>query len=349
MGASEKKVNAMITPNKVGLTKVDYQGLASTLCTGCGHDSVSMHIVTAFYEMNIPAHRVAKLSGIGCSSKTPAYFLNRAHGFNSVHGRMPSVATGAYLMNKDLVHLGVSGDGDSASIGLGQFAHVIRRNLPLVYIIENNGVYGLTKGQFSATADRGSKQKRGEINEQEGIDLCSLAVDLGCDFVARSFSGDVKQLVPLIKAAISHKGTAVIDVISPCITFNNHEGSTKSYPYVKEHDEYLQEVGFVQNAQEITVDYDPGTTKVLKMHDNTAITLKKLDRDYDATDRMAAKVVLEEARQKNQLLTGLFYINTETKAFDEVLCISDQALVSFKDEELRPSKECFEEIMAEFL
>lgn len=343
------KANPMQTPNQVGLTKKDYQGLASTLCTGCGHDSVSMHIISAFYDLSIPPHRVAKLSGIGCSSKTPAYFLNRSHGFNSVHGRMPSVATGAALMNSSMTNIGVSGDGDTASIGIGQFSHLIRRNVQLAYIIENNGVYGLTKGQFSATADRGSLLKKGEKSPYEAIDLCSLAVDLGCQFVARSFSGDVKQLVPLIKAALLHRGTAIIDVISPCITFNNHEGSTRSYSHVKEHEQYLHELGFIQGAQAIHVDYEAGETKVVKLHDGSQITLKKMQRDYDPTNRADAKKVLEEAKASGEILTGLFYINPDSTTFGETLKVAREPIVHLSEEKLVPSKEALEKELKEFL
>jgi len=349
MSAEVKKQNALVTPNAVGLTKKDYQGLVSTLCTGCGHDSVSNQIVSAFYELNIKPHQVAKLSGIGCSSKTPAYFLNRSHGFNSVHGRMPSVATGAYLANRKMISIGISGDGDSASIGLGQFAHIIRRNVPLAYIIENNGVYGLTKGQFSATAEKGSALKRGEKSPFEAIDLCSLAVDLGAQFVARSFSGDVKQLLPLLKAAISFDGTAILDVISPCITFNNHEGSTRSYSYVKEHDQYLHEVGFALSAKEIKVDYEEGSFKEIEMHDGSVITLKKLDRDYDPSSRLEAKKVLEEAKQSGHLLTGLFYIDPESKTLGENLNLVEVPLAHLQSKDLVPEKSHFDQLMKEFL
>lgn len=342
------KANPMVTPNKAGLTKKDYQGLVSTLCTGCGHDSVTMHIISAFYELNIPPHQVAKLSGIGCSSKTPAYFLNRAHGFNSVHGRMPSVATGAHLVNKKMICLGVSGDGDTASIGFGQFAHLIRRNVPMAYLVENNGVYGLTKGQFSATSEKGSKLKKGDVNLHESIDLCAIAVELGCDFVARSFSGDVKQLLPLIKAAISHNGTAIIDIISPCITFNNHEGSTKSYPYVKEHDEYLHELGFFQNTKEIEIDYEEGSLQKVELHDGSVITLKKLEREYDPTNRREAKLLLDESHQRQEFLTGLIYVNPETKPIAELQKLVDKPLVELSEQEVKPSEQQLQQALEEF-
>lgn len=349
MTAEAKKTNPLVTPNEVGLTKKDYQGLVSTLCTGCGHDSVSMHIVTAFYELNIKPHQVAKLSGIGCSSKTPAYFLNRAHGFNSVHGRMPSVATGAYVANRKMISIGISGDGDTASIGLGQFAHIIRRNVPMAYVIENNGVYGLTKGQFSATAEKGSALKKGEKSPFEAIDLCSLAVDLGAQFVARSFSGDVKQLLPLLKAAISFDGTAILDVISPCITFNNHEGSTRSYTYVKEHDEYLHEVGFVPSAKTIQVDYEEGTFKEIEMHNGSVVTLKKVDREYDPSSRIEAKKILEESKNSGHILTGLFYLDPESKTLADNLNLVDESIVSLTPKDLVPSEDQFNNLLKEYL
>lgn len=345
MSSSSERINPMTTPNKVGLTKKEYAGSASTLCTGCGHDSITMHIISAFYELDIPPHQVAKFSGIGCSSKTPAYFLSGSHGFNAVHGRMPSVATGAHVVRPDMYNIAVSGDGDTASIGIGQFAHIIRKNVRLLYIIENNGVYGLTKGQFSATADKSSVLKRGDRNIHDPIDLCLLALSLGCDFVARSFSGDVKQMLPLLKAGLAHKGLAVLDVISPCITFNNHEGSTKSYKFVREHEEYLHEVGFVHGASEIKVDYPEGETRVVEMHDGSKITLKKLERDYDPTDRMEAMKMLEEARSENLLLTGLFYVNPDSVPYSEVLDLVDMPLVQISQENMQPSAEDLDEIM----
>src|SRR5437879_10940271 len=280
--------------NRIGLAVLDYRGGKTTLCAGCGHNAISERIVDAMYEMGVQPERLAKLSGIGCSSKTPAYFMSRSHSFNSVHGRMPSVATGALLANRSLVGLGVSGDGDTASIGIGQFVHLMRRNLPMIYIIEDNGVYGLTKGQFSATADLGSKLKTGVINDLPPIDTCALAIQLGATFVARSFSGDKKQLLTLLKAAIAHRGTVMIDVISPCTTFNDHEGSTKSYKYSKDHDEPVQEVGFVPSFENIDVDYDPGTTVDVTMHDGSHLRLRKLEEDYDPTSKInAVKRLLE--------------------------------------------------------
>src|SRR5882757_9466047 len=273
-----------VKTNHIGLQVLDYRGGKTTLCAGCGHNAISERIIEAFYEMGVQPERIMKLSGIGCSSKSPAYFLSRAHSFNSVHGRMPSVATGALLAQRNMLALGVSGDGDTASIGVGQFVHLMRRNLPMIYIIEDNGVYGLTKGQFSATADLGSKLKTGVINDLPAIDTCALAIQLGATFVARSFSGDKRQLLTLLKAALAHKGTVMIDVISPCVTFNDHEGSTKSYKYLKDHDEPVQDVGFVPHFENIDVDYDPGTTTVVKMHDGSSLRLRKLEHDYDATN-----------------------------------------------------------------
>lgn len=344
MNTSSKKPNPMVTKNQVGLTKKDYQGLKSTLCTGCGHDSITMHLVSAFYELDLAPHEVAKFSGIGCSSKTPAYFLAGSHGFNAVHGRMPSVATGAHAVNPSMTNIAVSGDGDTASIGLGQFAHIIRRNIPLLYIIENNGVYGLTKGQFSATADKESILKKGAKNQFESIDLCQLALSLGCDFVARSFSGDVKQCLPLIKAGLSHGGTAILDIISPCITFNNHEGSTRSYKYVREHEEYLNEVGFVHGAQEIQVDYEEGSTQLVELHDGSKISLKKLERSYDPTNRGEAIRVTEEAKREGHLLTGLFYVNPDSLSFQDKMKLEDKPLAQ-KAQEIQPSRESLQKIM----
>src|SRR5437899_4688997 len=274
--------------NRIGLSISEYKGGKTTLCAGCGHNAISERIIDAMYEMGVSPERVIKPSGIGCSSKSPAYFMGRSHSFNAVHGRMPSVATGAILANRNLIALGVSGDGDTASIGIGQFVHLMRRNLPIIYIIEDNGVYGLTKGQFSATADVGSKLKTGVINDLPPIDTCAMAIQLGATFVARSFSGDKKQLLNLLKAAIAHRGTVMIDVISPCTTFNDHEGSTKSYKYSKDHDEPVQEVGFVPSFENIDVDYDPGTTANVRMRDGSHLRLRKLDRDHDATNRVGA-------------------------------------------------------------
>src|SRR5713226_2290229 len=284
--------------NRIGLTVMEYKGGKTTLCAGCGHNAISERIIEAMYEMGVPPELLIKPSGIGCSSKTPAYFMSRSHSFNAVHGRMPSVATGAMLANRKLVCIGVSGDGDTASIGIGQFVHLMRRNLPIIYIIEDNGVYGLTKGQFSATADLGSKLKSGVLNDLPPIDTCTLAIQLGATFVGRPFSGDKRQLSTLLKAAVAHRGTVMIDVISPCVTFNDHEGSTKSYKYSKDHEEPVQEVGFVPSFENIDVDYDPGTTTTVRMHDGSELRLRKLDRDYDATSKVAALHLLAESHEK---------------------------------------------------
>src|SRR4051794_24969601 len=295
--------------NELGYTHRDYEGKISTLCAGCGHDSITASIIEACYELSIEPHRVAKISGIGCSSKTPDYFLGNSHGFNSVHGRMPSVLTGANLANRDLVYLGVSGDGDSASIGLGQFAHSIRRAVNMTYIVENNGVYGLTKGQFSATADRGSTAKRGAVNTDEGIDLALLALQMGASYVGRGFSGDKAQLVPLIKGALTHAGAAFIDVISPCVAFNNHDGSTKSYDYVREHNEAVNFLDVITMHREITTQYEPGTVQEVRQHDGSRLLLRKLDDKYDASDRIAAMTFVQSRYAIGEIVTGLLYIN----------------------------------------
>src|SRR3982074_3634802 len=311
--------------NRIGLQVVDYRGGKTTLCAGCGHNAISERIIDAMYEMGVQPERVAKLSGIGCSSKSPAYFMNRSHSFTAVHGRMPSVATGAMLANRNLVSLGVSGDGDTASIGIGQFVHLMRRNLPIIYIIEDNGVYGLTKGQFSATADLGSKLKTGVINDLPPIDTCILAIQLGATFVGRSFSGDKRQLLAMLKAAIAHKGTVMLDVVSPCVTFNDHEGSTKSYKYVKDHEESLQEVSFVPHFEEIAIDYDPGTTIEVTMHDGSRLRLRKLHEDFDPTDRIAAISALMTAHERGEVLTGVFYVNPQAPSFLDMLNMTDEA------------------------
>ncbi len=299
--------------NAVGLTRRDYEGAISTLCAGCGHDSISAAIIRACFELALPPHRIAKLSGIGCSSKTPTYFLGQAHGFNSVHGRMPSVLTGANLANRDLIYLGVSGDGDSASIGLGQFAHALRRGVNMVYVVENNGVYGLTKGQFSATSDRGAKSKKGAVNADTAIDLAGLALELGASFVARSFSGDREQLVSLLKAALLHPGAAIIDCISPCVAFNNHAGSTKSYDYVRHHNEAVNRIEIITGREPIAVDYAPGTTVAVTQHDGTVLRLRKLAADYDIEDRAAAIGFLEGRRREGEIATGLLYVDPDAE------------------------------------
>src|SRR5438309_1247089 len=304
--------------NRIGLAVLDYKGGRTTLCAGCGHNAISERIIDAMFEMGVPPERVAKLSGIGCSSKSPAYFMGRSHSFNAVHGRMPSVATGAILANRNLIALGVSGDGDTASVGVGQVVHLMRRNLPLIYVIEDNGVYGLTKGQFSATADVGSKLKTGVINDLPPIDICALAIELGASFVGRSFSGDKKQLHNMLKAAIAHKGTVLLDVISPCVTFNDHVGSTKSYAYMKEHEEPIHEIGFVPYFEDISVEYDAGTTTEVRMHDGSHLRLRKLEADYDATNRIAAMKSLHESNERGEVLTGIFYIDTKKPNFIEL-------------------------------
>jgi 2-oxoglutarate ferredoxin oxidoreductase subunit beta len=297
--------------NRLGYTRRDYEGKISTLCAGCGHDSISAAIIQACWELEIEPHRVAKLSGIGCSSKTPDYFLGNSHGFNSVHGRMPSVLTGANLANRDLIYLGVSGDGDSASIGLGQFAHMVRRGVNMTYIVENNGVYGLTKGQFSATADRGSKSKRGLVNRDAAIDLVSLAIQLGITYVARSFSGDKEQLVPLIKGALHHRGTALIDVLSPCVAFNNHAGSTKSYDYVRAHNDAVNRLDFMPRRENLTARYEPGEVIEITQHDGTQLRLRKLHDGYDPGDRLAAISHIHGHQDRGEIVTGLLFVDPE--------------------------------------
>lgn len=322
--------------NELGYTRADYEGAISTLCAGCGHDSISGAIVRACHELNLEPHRIAKLSGIGCSSKSPTYFLGKSHGFNSVHGRMPSVVTGAAMANRDLLYLGVSGDGDTASIGMGQFTHAIRRNLNMVYIVMNNGCYGLTKGQDSATADEGSASKKGDPNPFSAIDLPGLALQLGATFVARSFSGDKGQLVPLIKAAMSHRGFALIDVISPCVTFNNNAASTKSYEFVREHAEATGTVDFVPMREEITAHYAPGTGTEVTLHDGSVLHLEKLDESLDPFDRMSAMVALEKHRAAGQILTGLIYIDKHSRDLHDVLETSRRPLNTLTEEDLCP-------------
>jgi 2-oxoglutarate ferredoxin oxidoreductase subunit beta len=331
--------------NRVGLTLADYKGKDSTLCAGCGHDAITSQIIKAFYEYGVEPHRVIKLSGIGCSSKTPNYFLNRSHGFNAVHGRAPAVGTGAMLANRSLVSITVSGDGDTASIGMGQFIHLLRRNVPMIYIVENNGVYGLTKGQFSATADQGSKLKTGVLNDLPAIDLCILAIELGCGYVARSFAGDPKQVVALIEGALAHRGTALLDIISPCVTFNNHEGSTKSYKHAKETEELLHEIGFVPSYEQITVEYDEGTTKVVEMHDGSHIVLKKLERDFNPMNKAESLRLLRDSNAKGEFLTGLFYIDPVKPDFNSLLNMHDEPLATLPASKVRPSREALEEIM----
>jgi 2-oxoglutarate ferredoxin oxidoreductase subunit beta len=332
--------------NRVGLTIAEYKGADSTLCAGCGHDAITSQIIKAFYEYGVEPHRVAKLSGIGCSSKTPAYFLSQSHGFNAVHGRMPAIATGVMLANRDLIAIGVSGDGDTASIGMGQFVHLLRRNIPMIYIIENNGVYGLTKGQFSATADYGTKAKSGELNQLPAIDVCTMAIELGCNFVARSFAGDPKQMVPLLKAALAHRGTALFDIISPCVTFNNHEGSTKSYKYAKDHEEVIHEISFVPFFEQITVDYKEGEVKDVEMHDGSHIRLRKTSHDYDPTNKTEALNLLRHCYDTGEFLTGLIYVNEEKPDFLTQLNMVDTPLSTITQEQVQPTPEDLKEIMS---
>jgi 2-oxoglutarate ferredoxin oxidoreductase subunit beta len=325
--------------NKLGFTRRDYEGPVSTLCAGCGHDSISAAIIQACFELDLPPHRIAKLSGIGCSSKTPTYFLGQSHGFNSVHGRMPSVLTGANLANRDLIYMGVSGDGDSASIGLGQFAHAMRRAVNMVYVVMNNGVYGLTKGQFSATSDMGSKSKRGVVNTDQPIDLAMLALELGATFVARSFSGDKAQLVPLIEAAILHRGAALLDVISPCVAFNNHEGSTKSYDYVRAHNEAVNFLDVMPQAEPILAEYKPGEITEVRQHDGSVLRLRKLAEDYDVNDRIAAMNFLQHRHAQGEIVTGLLYVDPDPQDLHAHLNTVDTPLNTLGEKELCPGAE----------
>lgn len=337
-----------IKVNALGFTHRDYEGAISTLCAGCGHDSISAALILACFELAIEPHRVAKLSGIGCSSKTPDYLLGQSHGFNSVHGRMPSVLTGANLANKDLIYLGVSGDGDSASIGLGQFMHCVRRGVNMVYVCENNGVYGLTKGQFSATADTGSKSKAGGINNDSPIDLVSLALLAGATFVARSFSGDKTQLVPLIKAAIAHKGSAVIDIISPCVAFNNHAGSTKSYDFFRGHNEAVNRLDFIEGRQAITVDYEPGTVEDVEQHDGSILRLHKLHESYDPRDRTRAMHYLQERHEAGELVTGLLYLDPNPRDLHAALNTVDVPLNTLGTKSLCPGNDALAALNEEY-
>jgi 2-oxoglutarate/2-oxoacid ferredoxin oxidoreductase subunit beta len=332
--------------NKVGYTRRDYEGAVSTLCAGCGHDSISAAIVQACFELDVQPHRIAKLSGIGCSSKTPTYFLGNSHGFNSVHGRMPSVLTGANLANRDLIYLGVSGDGDSASIGIGQFAHCMRRGVNMVYIVENNGVYGLTKGQFSATADQGSKSKRGVVNADASVDLVILALQLGATLVARSFSGDKAQLVPLIKAAIEHQGAAFLDVLSPCVAFNNHPGSTKSYDYVREHNEAVNRIDFISARDTIQADYPPGSVREVVQHDGSVLRLRKVADDYDAYDRIAALNHIQERQAEGEIVTGLLYLDPQPEDLHAHLGTVATPFNQLGENELCPGAKALERINA---
>ena len=332
--------------NRLGLTLADYRGLKTTLCAGCGHNAVSERIVDAMYEMGVKPERVAKFSGIGCSSKSPAYFLSRSHSFNGLHGRMPSLATGALLANRDLLAIGVSGDGDSVSIGIGQFVHLMRRNVPMIYVIEDNGVYGLTKGQFSATADVGSRSKGGVVNELPPIDTCALAIQLVATFVGRGFSGDKRQLSAMLEAAIAHRGTVMLDVISPCITFNDHEGSTKSFAYVREHAEAVGELSFVPAFEDIAVEYAPGTAVDVTLHDGSRLRLSKLEEGYDPRDRIRAVQRLMESHARGEVLTGVLYVDPAATSFVDALGIVDQPLATLPQDAVRPPREALDDAMA---
>ena len=344
--AKPKLHHPTLRANKLGFTRRDYEGKVSTLCAGCGHDSISAAIIQACWELEVEPHRLAKLSGIGCSSKTTDYFLGNSHGFNSVHGRMPSVLTGANLANRDLIYLGVSGDGDSASIGLGQFAHLMRRGVNMTYILENNGVYGLTKGQFSATADAGSKSKRGIANTDAAVDTVSLALLMGATFVARSFSGDKKQLVPLIKAALAHSGCAFIDVISPCVAFNNHAGSTKSYDYVREHNEAVNRLDFWPTRDAITVDYAQGDAIEVPQHDGSVLRLRKLETGYDPTDRLGAMAYVQHGHAAGEVVTGLLYVDDTPGDLNDRMKTVDTPLNQLGTTELCPGVAAIDAINA---
>lgn len=345
-----KTVSRAAKTNRIGLSMTDYKGAPSTLCAGCGHDAISSQIVRVFYEMGVNPYRVAKMSGIGCSSKTPAYFLGHSHGFNSVHGRMPSVATGAMAANRELLCIGVSGDGDTASIGLGQFCHLLRRNIPMIYVLENNGVYGLTKGQFSATADLGAKLKTGSENDLPPIDICKLAIEMGCSYVGRSFAADPKQVVGLLKGALAHNGTAVLDILSPCVTFNDHEGSSKSYSWGKEHEELLHQIDFIPHFEPLEpVEYAEGEILDYTLHDGSTLRLRKTERDYDPTNNAHAFKMLRETRERHEFLTGLIYINPVADNFIERLNLVDQPLARLQEKQLRPGREALDEVMRELM
>ena len=333
--------------NRIGLEPQIYKGGKTTLCAGCGHNAISERIIDAFYEMGVNPSQVVKLSGIGCSSKSPAYFLGGSHGFNAVHGRMPSVGTGAMLANHKLIAIGVSGDGDTGAIGIGQFVHLMRRNVPIVYIIEDNGCYGLTKGQFSPTADVGSTLKNGVVNDLPPIDTCMLAVQLGASFVARSFSGDKKQLLSILKASLAHRGTAMIDVISPCVTFNDHEGSTKSYAYAKEHDEALGEVSFVPFFEDISIDYDPGTTTAVTMHDGSKLFLKKVAEDYNPTDKLAAIRLIHETSRRGEVATGVLYVEPDKDDLIAQMNLVEEPLAFLALDKVRPGRDVLDAVMEE--
>ena len=331
--------------NRLGLEVVSYKGGKTTLCAGCGHNAISQRIVECFYEMGVEPWNVAKFSGIGCSSKSPAYFLNLAHGFNGVHGRAPAISTGAILANHRLIGLVTSGDGDTASIGLGNFMHMLRRNVPMIYLIENNGVYGLTKGQFSATADLGSTLKSGIANDLPPIDCCLMGIEMGASFIARSFSGDKNQLKAILKAAISHKGMAVLDIISPCTTFNDHDGSTKSYSYMKDHDEPVHGVDFVPFFDDIEVEIEEGEVREVQMHDGSKLRLRKLDREYDPTDRLASMRAIHDAEGRGEVLTGVLYVDSQKETFIDMLGLGTEPLATLPESKVRPSAEALEQVM----
>jgi len=335
--------------NRLNLTEKEYEGAPSTMCRGCGHDAISASVMRAFFESSIDPRKVVKLSGIGCSSKTPAYFLSQSFGFNAVHGRMSAVATGANLANHTLIPIGVSGDGDTGAIGLGNFCHMMRRNVNIAYIVENNGVYGLTKGQFSATADKGSVMKGGKINDVPALDLCELAIVLGATSVARSFSGDRKQLTPLVQGAFAHKGSAILDVISPCVTFNNHEGSTKSMKYVKDHLDPIHDIDFIPSYENIEADYAAGTDHPVTLHDGSRIVLHKLNGDYDPTNRMAALQMIHAAVAEGKFLTGLIYYDPNRVEFAEELNLCETPLAELGQDVLQPPAEALDRINAEFM
>jgi 2-oxoglutarate ferredoxin oxidoreductase subunit beta len=334
--------------NAIGLTRRDYEGSITTLCAGCGHDSITAAIIQAFWDLSIPPHRVAKLSGIGCSSKTPAYFLREAHGFNGVHGRMPALVTGANAANRDVIYIGVSGDGDSLSIGLGQLAHAIRRNVNVLYLLENNGVYGLTKGQFSASADRGSLSKRGDANTMEAIDGCLLALTLGATFVARSFSGDKAQLVPILKAGLAHRGFAFVDVISPCVTFNDHDGSTKSYAYTREHNVEIVDADFVPPRSPITTEYEAGSVRDVVMHDGGIVRLRKVAEGYDPTDRDRAYAYVREHQQAGEIATGLLYLSSDSRDLHDQSDTVEVPLTEVPYEQLCPGNAELQKLQTRF-
>jgi len=333
--------------NALGLVKADYRGQPSTLCQGCGHNSIANQIINACFEASIPPEQVIKVSGIGCSSKSPTYFMSRSHGFNGLHGRMPALATGAVMANQSLKAIGISGDGDTASIGIGHFIHLLRRNVPMVYIIENNGVYGLTKGQFSATADKGQVLKS-NVNPFMPVDVCLEALIANCGFIARSFAGDPKQVKELIKAALSYRGTAVLDIISPCVTFNNRDESTKSYTWGKQHEDPLHDVTWVPKKEEISLDYQPGEVKQVEMHDGSLLWLKKLDQDYDPTDRYAAMRLLDKAYQEHILVTGLLYFSKAQPSLQETERMIDEPITGLTEDVLRPSRDAFEALLESY-